>query len=65
MVSQLLYGFGFIALMCAMIWIGRPARGADSVPWLRVYIIGQVYALAAMLFGIIGLSLLLQNSPWP
>lgn len=41
MVVELLYGVGLILLMIAMIWVAKPAENRDSVPWLRIYIIGQ------------------------
>ncbi len=60
---NLLYGVGLIAVMCLMFWIARPAKGQDSVPWLRVYIVGQAYVLTAMICGVMGISILIQNFP--
>ncbi len=49
--------------MCAMVWIGRPSKGADSAPWLRIYIVGQLYVMSAMLCGILGVAILITK--WP
>ncbi len=60
---NLLYGVGLIAVMCLMVFIARPAKGQDSVPWLRVYIVGQVYLLTAMICGVVGITILIQSFP--
>ena len=54
MALELMYGVGLIVAMCAMVWIGRPSKGVDSAPWLRIYIVGQLYVMSAMLCGIVG-----------
>ncbi len=63
MAFQLMYGVGLIVLMCAMVWIGRPARGQDVVPWLRNYAVGQLYVLTAFACGILGVTIIITN--WP
>ena len=64
MTLDLLYGIGLIVVMGLMIWIARPAKGQDSVPWLRIYIVGQVYVMAALICGVTGVSLLIIHSPF-
>lgn len=63
MALQLSYGVGLILVMVAMFWIARPPKGQDSAPWLRVYIVGQIYIMTAMVCGIMGVSLLIYNLP--
>lgn len=45
-----------------MLVIARPADG-ESAPFLKVWIVGQVYALAAMVSGVIGVTIII--STWP
>ena len=63
MALELMYGVGLIVAMCAMVWIGRPSKGGDSAPWLRIYIVGQLYVMSAMLCGIVGVAILITK--WP
>ncbi len=60
---NLLYGVALLAVMCVMIWIARPPKGQDSAPWLRVYIVGQVYVMIELLCGVTGISFLIQSFP--
>lgn len=59
----LLVGGGLILFCAAMIWVARPAQGQDCVPWLRSWIVGQVYALTAMISAVLGVTILLTS--WP
>lgn len=55
-------GFVLLAVTVAMIVVARPADGV-SAPFLRVWIVGQVYALAAMVSAVIGVTILITT--WP
>ncbi len=63
MTLPLLSGIGLIVVMCAMVWIARPARGQDMAPWLRVYIVGMLYVMTAFSCGVFGVTLIIVN--WP
>lgn len=65
MATQLVYGIGLLVLMGLMVWVARPRQGQDGVPWLRAYIVGQMYVMSAMICGIAGVALLIQNWPRP
>jgi hypothetical protein len=45
-----------------MIVIARPKDGV-SAPFLKVWIVGQIYALAAMVSAVIGVTIII--STWP
>jgi hypothetical protein len=55
-------GLILIAVTIAMIVLGRPADG-ESAPFLRVWIVGQLYALSAMVSAVIGVTIII--STWP
>jgi len=55
-------GLVLIAVTIGMIAAGRPADG-ESAPFLKVWIVGQAYALAAMVSAVIGVTVLI--STWP
>ena len=55
-------GLFLLAVTVAMIVVARPADGV-SAPFLRVWIVGQVYALAAMVSAVIGVTILITT--WP
>lgn len=55
-------GFVLLAVTVAMIVVARPADGV-SAPFLRVWIVGQIYALAAMVSAVIGVTILIIA--WP
>jgi hypothetical protein len=56
---NLLYGVGLILVTIAMIWVARPAAGHDSAPFLRSWIVGQIYAMAALICAVTGISFLI------
>jgi hypothetical protein len=60
---SLIFGVGLIVVAIGMLWIGRPAKGEASAPFMRVWIVGQLYAMVAMVSGVAGMALLLSN--WP
>ena len=55
-------GLILIAAPIAMLVVARPADG-ESAPFLKVWIVGQAYALAAMLSAVIGVTIII--STWP
>jgi hypothetical protein len=55
-------GLVLLAVTVAMIVMARPADGV-SAPFLRVWIVGQVYALAAMVSAVLGVTILITT--WP
>ena len=55
-------GLVLIAVTAAMIVVGRPVDG-ESAPFLRVWIVGQLYALAAMVSAVIGVTIMIIT--WP
>ncbi|HEX5213171.1 MAG TPA: hypothetical protein VFW22_15710 [Pseudolabrys sp.] len=57
------FGIGLIAVALVMIWFGRPKSGEECRPWLRHYLVGQLYVMTAMSLGVFGTSLLLNY--WP
>ena len=55
-------GLILIAVTIAMIVVARPADG-ESAPFLRVWIVGQLYALTAMVSAVIGVTIVIIA--WP
>jgi hypothetical protein len=55
-------GLVLIAITIAMIVIARPKDGV-SAPLLKIWIVGQIYALAAMVSAVIGVTIIV--STWP
>jgi len=55
-------GLVLIAITIAMIVIARPKDGV-SAPFLKVWIVGQIYALTAMVSAVIGVTIII--STWP
>ena len=55
-------GLVLIALTIAMILVGRPKNG-ESAPFLKVWIVGQLYALTAMVSTVMGVTIVITN--WP
>jgi hypothetical protein len=55
-------GLVLIAVTVAMIAVARPADG-ESAPFLKVWIVGQAYTLAAMVSAVVGVTILI--STWP
>ncbi len=60
---EILYGVALILVAASMLWIAKPAQGQDSAPWLRVFIVGQIYIMAAMVCVVTGTSLIIAY--WP
>ncbi len=58
---QIIVGCIFLVVFVAMVFIGRPAAGQDSVLWLnKPWILGQAYVLAALVMAVIGISFILN-----
>ena len=55
-------GLVLIAITIAMIVMGRPTDG-KSAPFLRVWVVGQLYALAAMASAVLGVTIMIIT--WP
>ena len=58
----LIAGVALIAVAVGMILLARPRDGV-SAPYLKVYIVGQAYVMAAMVSAVIGVALIIAN--WP
>jgi len=58
---QSIYGVALIALAVGMIFVGRPAKGMDSAPFLKVWIVGQAYIVATIICLVVGTSLIIQS----
>jgi len=56
-------GLVLIAVSAAMVGLARPADG-ESAPFLKVWIVGQVYALTAMVSAVMGVAIIIINRPF-
>lgn len=55
-------GIVLLAGAVAMLFFGRPSDGV-SAPFLKVWVVGQIYAMAAMVAGVMGVTMILSG--WP
>ena len=55
-------GLVLIAVTVAMIYLAKPSDGV-SAPFLRVWVVGQLYLMTALVSAVIGVSMLISN--WP
>jgi hypothetical protein len=62
MTSTFILGVALIAVTVAMVLVGRPKDGI-AAPFLKVWAIGQAYALAAMTSAIAGTVMVIGS--WP
>ncbi len=55
---------GFILFACAVavLLVARPADG-ESAPFLKVWFVGQIYAMLSMVLGVTGVRLIISD--WP
>jgi len=53
-------GLVLLAIPVAMVLLARPADG-ESAPFLKIWIVGQVYALAAMVSAVMGVTIVITN----
>ena len=56
-------GIILVVVSIAMIFFGR-ARGGQVLPIFKVWIVGQLYIMAAMTLGVFGIADLIMNSPF-
>jgi hypothetical protein len=55
-------GVALIIIAVGMIFLARPRDGV-SAPYLRIYIVGQLYILTALIGMVMGTALMIVN--WP
>jgi hypothetical protein len=55
-------GLVLLGLTVGMIFVARPADGI-AAPFLKNWVLGQTYALAALSSAVIGVSLMLNDLP--
>jgi len=55
-------GFVLFAVAVAMLFFARPADGV-SASFLKVWIVGQIYAMTAIVAGVMGVTMILSG--WP
>ena len=56
-------GLIMIAVAVAMVVLARPADG-ESAPFLKVWIVGQIYALIAMVSVVTGVTIVIITFPF-
>ena len=54
------FGLILVAVTIAMLVIARPADG-ESAKFLKVWIVGQIYALAAMVSAVLGVTIIIAT----
>lgn len=59
---SLMLGPVLLAVTVVMILVARPADG-ESAPFLKSWIVGQLYALSAMVSAVIGIAIVILA--WP
>jgi hypothetical protein len=52
-----------IAVTIAMLLAARP-RDGEPAPFLKIWVVGQVYALAAMVSAVMGVTIMIVNRPF-
>jgi hypothetical protein len=55
-------GVALIVIAVGMVLLARP-RDGESAPYLRIYIVGQLYILTALIGMVMGTALMIVN--WP
>ena len=58
-----IYGLALIAVAVGMVFLGRPGKGMDSAPFLKVWIVGQAYIIATIVCLVMGTTLIIQSLP--
>jgi hypothetical protein len=53
-------GLAMIAVTVAMLVVARPADG-ESAKFLKVWFVGQLYALTAMVIAVVGVTLVITS----
>ncbi len=54
-----IYGLALLALGIAMIFFGKPRAGMDHAPFLKFWMVGQAYVMAAMIALVVGIVFLI------
>ena len=54
------FGLILLAVTIAMLVIARPADG-ESAKFLKVWIVGQIYALTAMVSAVLGVTIIIST----
>ena len=57
---SLMAGIVLIATSILALVLSRPRDGV-ALPFLRVWIVGQIYALTIMIVGIVGVALIIEQ----
>ena len=60
---NLIYGLILIGVGVGMLAFGRPAKGMDAAPFLKVWIVGQMYVLATLVAFVMGTSFVVMSLP--
>ena len=59
---QIAIGLILLIVCVLMVYVGRPKAGQDSAIWLsNPWILGQAYALAALIVAVIGVVFVLKG----
>ncbi|HZL31702.1 MAG TPA: hypothetical protein VFC54_11685 [Pseudolabrys sp.] len=56
-------GFVLIAVTLVMVLVARPA-GVEPARFLKVWFVGQIYALTALVSAVMGITLVISNRPF-
>ena len=56
-------GIVLLAVAVAMLFLGR-ARGGEQLHIFRVWIVGQIYVMTAMIIGVLGVAAMIANRPF-
>jgi len=56
-------GVGLIAIAVALLIVGKHRWGAPA-PFIRIWIVGQLYVLAIMLIAVLGITAIIINRPF-
>jgi len=60
---QIAVGIVLLLVCAGMVFVARPPAGTDSAPWLKSWLLGQMYVLAALVIAVIGVGFVLNG--WP
>jgi hypothetical protein len=56
-------GLILIVVTIAMVVLGRPSNGVVA-PFLKSWVVGQIYTMVALSAGVLGISLVLSDLPF-
>ena len=56
-------GLILIVVTIAMVVLGRPSNGVVA-PFLKSWVVGQIYTMVALATGVLGISLVLSDLPF-